>query len=750
MKDGKITGLEYRNGIAELKIRIDKKDFKYRAAMDLIQYSILDKSKKCRFEANREWLTKLVVDGKDIVIQDVNQKGKRDKNSKNAANSRPSSVNTSSRPSNHLQADRSASLQRVERAKAPYNFVPINQAVIQAPKLKESVMTSEDSVGKKHHEIPSFDQYHAGFYTGFIDLDITTLTPLYIRDTYQETEECKAGQAKETGGKWENPDFFSPGGIPRIPGSTLRGMTRNLVEIVTCSRMEYIEDSTLYYRSLADECRSVRLEYQNNMGQRDYRTKRTIYKFNAGYLKCTGDEYQILPAKKERGTQYKRIPKKNRPYFSWHWQDDGSCITVSGLDPNRRKTMDWLVNPVDQTAAPIKISRVDLNSYRDDINRFRDKRNISEAEKQDGDLLRCLRVEEGKENSRNMVPCFYVLWKDEDGKERVSFGHTAYFRLAYRLSIKKHLPQSHQTKENIIDLTSAIFGKVSDFAGRVFCEDAIIDSEDLDKLSQKEVYLKILSNPKPTTFQNYLEQKGTDKNTLVHWNSQEALLRGYKMYWHRETPQKGNNGWEATPEEVTKSPSQYTLARVVDKGCHFKGRIRFENLSAIELGALLFVLELPEGCAHKIGMGKPLGLGSVKIKPVLTLSSRIDKSEPRTARYGRLFKGNRWYLAEKAGETEEFKDQFTEYIMKQGSQEIIGNDPVKSYWKTERMKELRVMLDFDTNTAANNWLDNTRYLEIQRKVSVPGTNKKTKNEFKNRSVLPLPSEVLYLAGIKYE
>jgi hypothetical protein len=34
---------------------------------------------------------------------------------------------------------------------------------------------------------------------------------------------------------------------------------------------------------------------------------------------------------------------------------------------------------------------------------------------------------------------------------------------------------------------------------------------------------------------------------------------------------------------------------------------------------LLFVLNLPEGYCHKIGMGKPLGLGSIKITATLSI-----------------------------------------------------------------------------------------------------------------------------------
>jgi CRISPR/Cas system CSM-associated protein Csm3 (group 7 of RAMP superfamily) len=713
MTDGIITDLVYRNGIAGLKIRTGNKELKYRAPMSLQQYRRLNKKQKCRYQAKNDLLMKLVIDGEDILTEgpigsfpkaDTRKPGKKSVPTRQQAQTRP------------REGVGQPQMQPGEtRATAPYNFVPVNKIVV------------------KSEAPPSFDSYHQGLYTGYINLDIETLTPLYIR-----------GSNAEDGG--EVADFFSPGSKPKIPGSSLRGMTRNLVEIVSCSRMEYVDDSTLYYRSLADQCRSVRIEYSQIMGQRGPNANRPGYRFKAGYLQRVGQEYQILPARIQNGRQYLRTPKLNTPEFSWQWQQDGSCITVSGPDPSGKKTKDWLINPVDNNARPIKISAPDLNAYRNDSNRFKDKRDITDSEKRDGDLLRCLRAEESLENAKNMVPCFYVTWTEHGGIERVAFGHTAYFRLAYRLSIKQHLPIAHRSNDNPLDLTSAIFGQASNFAGRVFFEDALIDSEDLVKVSQEEVYLKILSNPKPTTFQHYLEQGNKNKNNLLHWNNQEALLRGHKMYWHRQTPQTGENGWEAGPEDVQSSPSQYTRVKTITSDAHFQGRIRFENLSAIELGALLFVLELPNGCAHKIGMGKPLGLGSVRIKPTLTLSKRMEAE----GRYGRLFDGQKWYLAEEPAQIDDFKAGFAEHMLKETKHEKGASNPFNAYWNTERMRELRAILSFDQNTGADDWLERTRYMEIERRKTDSSGREKKENEFSERPVLSSPLETIKAAGIKYE
>lgn len=42
--------------------------------------------------------------------------------------------------------------------------------------------------------------------------------------------------------------------------------------------------------------------------------------------------------------------------------------------------------------------------------------------------------------------------------------------------------------------------------------------------------------------------------------------------------------------------------------------VHVTNLDAVELGALLWLLTLPEGCFHRLGGGKPLGFGSVRLE----------------------------------------------------------------------------------------------------------------------------------------
>jgi CRISPR-associated protein (TIGR03986 family) len=166
-----------------------------------------------------------------------------------------------------------------------------------------------------------------------------------------------------------------------------------------------------------------------------------------------------------------------------------------------------------------------------------------------------------------------------------------------------------------------------------------------------------------------------------------------------------------------KIEKQHTRIRPIASGAKFSGRIRFENLTNVELGALLLSLKLKENLAHKLGMGKPLGLGSIKIKPSLFLS-HIEE------RYSMF--NSEWKLKQSdESKVDEIVNDFKKFILK-GINSV--EDPSK-YWEIERIKELERMLDFN-NSKIPNWEEKTRYMTIGQI-----------NEYRDRRVLPRPTKV---------
>lgn len=166
----------------------------------------------------------------------------------------------------------------------------------------------------------------------------------------------------------------------------------------------------------------------------DKNTKKSIYKMSAGYLKKRGFQYYIFPAELKNGKQFEQIPigearklieSKGLRYseFNFFKIDNGEHIIVSGRMNNKKN--DWILFKEVHKSESVKIlvPDEDISNYEMDINRKEEANIITNLEKNpDG------------------VPCFYVTWKDSKGNNRISFGHTAMFRLAYTRSIGDHIP----------------------------------------------------------------------------------------------------------------------------------------------------------------------------------------------------------------------------------------------------------------------------------------------------------------------
>ena len=630
-------------------------------------------------------------------------------------------------------------------ARAPYNFIPLNKKVVPGEPFLEN------------------DRYDEERLTGYIDCDLKTLTPIYIRDTYTEKDIQKHNEMERKGGKEKYivPEFFSPNnGKPRIPGSSLRGMIRTLVEIVSWSKFEFFEkDRKYHFRSFADRSLDLKEKYTDKLLCGDYQ-QGFSQDVKAGYLIKNGTEFKIKPAQTINNCQFFRVeedlvvlkgvlteymnrfnnesykdnpnyhfnfkkvkfipdkPKKHnhsRPLYyakvtdickiDQHLNNSSEGALVhSGWMRGRRhhfngrgKHLHWVIGP----ASNQKIDFLPgvIEDYKNDINRH-----------EEADLLRYF-----KNNPQVEVPCFYI---EENGKVK-SFGHTGLFRLAYEYKLNDFLSEAMQQFEST-DIAEAIFGNESSFAGRVFFEDALLSEGQTDILMKEICTPQILSEPKPTTFQHYLVQhkkitiRGNGICGLQNYND-NTWLRGNKLYWH-----KSGKGWEEkNTAKINEHKTQYTKIKPVKPETEFKSRIRFENLLEEELGALLFTLSLPEGCAHKIGMGKPLGLGSVQITPTLVLSDRKK-------RYESLFAENSWALPpKKNGKTiQGYIDYFGEHVLGQIGKE--EKEDAKSLWDTYRLRQLKTMLHVKTGEDLDKQ-GKIEYMQLGR--------------FRDRKVLPIPEKV---------
>jgi len=164
------------------------------------------------------------------------------------------------------------------RATAPYNFVRLPQRVLPATEL-----WPDGVVPWKCH-----DRYVPGLHTGYVDLDITTLSPLFIGPP--ALSRTGTGWAEPASGTGLRSFRLTPDGSPVIPGSSINGLLDTMIRILAYARPDLIWDPTLWMRQpvtanshplrVATERRGCRYAYLRNGGTKPTEVSRT-----AGFLR---------------------------------------------------------------------------------------------------------------------------------------------------------------------------------------------------------------------------------------------------------------------------------------------------------------------------------------------------------------------------------------------------------------------------------------------------------------------------------
>ena len=668
-----------------------------------------------------------------------------------------------------------------ERAtRAPYNFVPLaDEIVSEIPR-------------------PDRDIYHQDRYTGALQCMLKTETPFYTRAALKPDESKKMMEAKDKA------DFFyvdPETKLPVIPGSGIRGALRTLIEIITYSKPQPVMDRQLFFRSL--DGTAISDAYAKRMVAGDRGGQGSYPKAKAGYMELVGHDYRIRPAQSLHGTQFFRIEDELAVYtipeleqMRWYdnrakkWKEDQNykkngwrrCpvwfrpvapefheqsaqfyadvteisvgddspgigyiqgwLIASGWVPSKGKGKHrhWIIAP------PLMDQDKFIDVLEDDVDAYKEL-NASLSQTIKNQQMSVL-----PEKAGELIPCFYTDWKDSDDNARIAFGHTAMFRLPYEYSPRDLLPYSKEQMQ-LTDLAESIFGWVDDRKGRAIAGRVSIGDAHIAKGFTGQAYLlkegeesltPLLSGPKATTFQHYLTQASDKKKELYHFQDQgDTTLRGHKLYWHKDDNlERSNYHTPKTPE----NEKQLTVMRPVDQGVPFEFDIRFENLAAEELGALLWVLSVVGDGKHclKVGMAKPLGLGSVSLKSQLHLSGR-------SVRYKTLFDDNTdWQMRPKPFRSDPtagkpaiaqldalktllqstayvtvedwtaFIDPFEKYIQA----ELGQND--REFAKLERVAMLLALLKWPGPN-----IQQTKYMQGPN-------NQRLNNEFRNRPVLPDP------------
>lgn len=527
--------------------------------------------------------------------------------------------------------------------KAPYNFVPLAQKII-FPEWAENV---------------SIDRPFQDGISGTIDVRYTAQTPLFIGNGKGENNTATA-------------NYKSANGKYAIPGSSLRGMLRNVIEIASFGKFNRVSDAALSVRDLTPPAKRIYLSHFMNKSIKggwlvNENSEWVLYPVayyrveDTDVEKCYNLNPDSLSKREEFEQRVRHLNNDVRVFFAANaivtrikkteFPTSKKGYTVLTGNPGGKKHLDFVFE--DKGKKRMVVDQATILQFK--------QANASKAADQKRGLDLTKKLSDCMKVKYPGIPVFYLPKADETPD---SLGLSMMYRLPYKNTLHDAINNSSENNfSGKMDLAECIFGRISNkknmsLRGRVQFEDAVAKNAEPDKMVDT-----ILGNPKPTFYPNYIEQYG-DKSEYKTLMDDDVRLRGWKRY-----PVKNAVNPIKVGKDQINVASRFTPLK---KGSVFEGKIHFHNLKKEELGALLWAITWGGNAnlSHAVGMGKPYGYGQIKAD-ISSLSYLENDSD-----------GNE-YKDSSAEERGGWTDSFAGYMEKQ----VPG-------WKTSlQLKELKAMAE---------------------------------------------------------
>jgi CRISPR-associated protein (TIGR03986 family) len=535
--------------------------------------------------------------------------------------------------------------------KSVYNFVP-------AP--KEDEVFKPDWADKVSHDIPFEDGE-----SGEIELEITAKTPIFIRnghtkkDAKNNTKRYQEFSNVVRNGKKE---YF-------IPGSSLKGMFRNVLEIMSLSRMKQISDNRYSFRDLTRNSLYMKSYKSNDVKggwlmqdeQDNWRIEECeeIAFINHKELEKKGIPFRDLflnkqPKEKIAEYKYKLVDDKlldakfstyvkelfgNVTRQMARYDDEGrkGTLVFTGQSSKRKEYKDKNGNLkasgkihefVFFNAKNPNILHIGKKMQKDFKFTYldHDKQNISKD----------WRFWKNKLEKGERIPVFFTKNETNEVKH---FGLSYMYKLPYEHSIQETLPYSEYNLKRK-DMAELIFGSInnedSSLKGRVYVSHAFsrnaVEDDDLEK--------EILASPKASYYPYYLNQPKNARGYFYYtYMDDDAVLKGYKRYPIQQMIRR-----EKYDDKQLKNDNVFSEFKPLKEGTSFICKVRFHNLKKAEIGALVSSITFHgnEGKSfHNIGGAKPFGYGKLSISRVKLKNLKFDIDDYLSS-YEDLMGGEEW------------------------------------------------------------------------------------------------------------
>ena len=548
---------------------------------------------------------------------------------------------------------------------APYNFVTLS-AWIHCP----------DWAAQVSHDIPFRDGL-----SSTLRLSLTAKTPLLIGG-----EQKKA--SKEAPGEVH---FCEINGHKAIAGTALKGMIRNVLEIATFAKLDYVDDRRLGIRDISGK--RVASAY----------TERVNKDRKSGFMRLLPKAKEI---RKADGTVYviaeiipcEHLHMSHRDMADYLQQPRNPCLFTRGMTVGDKYNK-WK-NLTQQKTDELPTLRFDKHVSNQGPNRaiprqgggfqgrlvftgqISDKcsgrggqpnkhgkgndfmfyhdpakpaQSAQDVPKEVWDAFLFIHGDKDSKHEgpwrhywktrffkNQEIPVFYHV--DKNGEVR-SVGLAYMYRLAYTHSIAQtigHTNPYHHSRnrsdgglQHKFDLPELLFGRVDEegeqsLKSRVSFGNLYVDGD------PQPVPLgpTILNGPKPSYFPNYLKQAPNlaelppYKGAYTTYMDDKAEILGWKRY-----PVRNGRQVQALNQDQEENKSVQVKLYPLPEETRFNGSLRFHNLKPVELGALLWALEWggEQNLRHALGMGKSFGFGQAAIE--VQAETVFSNRQPALLRY---------------------------------------------------------------------------------------------------------------------
>ena len=236
------------------------------------------------------------------------------------------------------------------------------------------------------------------------------------------------------------------------------------------------------------------------------------------------------------------------------------------------------------------------------------------------EMLICA-LEEVEKGSGDLVPVWYKIVGNECYLSHSSIGRVLQ-RNKWRDILGNYAPCSDPAS---LCPACQLFGttEAGGFKGRISCGDAVpVYGIRQESLQFRE--LPILAGPRPSAFEFYLKRPVPN---ATYWNFDYHVVGLQDSAEYRSVPNTGIRGrkfyWHSIPDKTDARPQNdkmNTTMEILSPGekNSFRFRLFFDRITEEQLSQLIWVVTLGENKAdgrqmHKIGHGRPLGYGSVRL-----------------------------------------------------------------------------------------------------------------------------------------